>query len=286
MMIALATCLAVQHADPDLALLLAEMDDAEVVAWDDPTVEWSRFDKVIIRSTWNAHLDRDRFVAWCRQVDRVSELWNPPDLVEWNTDKRYLLDLAAHGIPIVPTRFVAPGEHLDDRCDGVDIDLGGDVVVKPTVAAGSYGIGRFQDDRDGIIGRVDEIHRQGLTAMIQAYQSQIDTQAETGLVYFGGQYSHCFAKSAILASEITTDEAGLYAVEQIEPRQPTRVQREIADRVVDAIPETAYLRIDLVPTDQGPAVLEVEATEPSLFIDTDDQAAARAARIWRTLARL
>ena len=49
---------------------------------------------------------RDEFVAWARTVPA---LVNPADVVAWNTDKRYLGQLAAAGAPVVHTDYVTPG---------------------------------------------------------------------------------------------------------------------------------------------------------------------------------
>ena len=67
--------------------------------WDDPTVDWSAFGAVVIRSTWDYHAHLEQFSDWARRVAEVTALWNPPQLIEWNVDKRYLLELAASGDP-------------------------------------------------------------------------------------------------------------------------------------------------------------------------------------------
>ena len=91
-------------------------------------------DLVILRATWD-YIDRlDEFLAW---TTRVRNVINAPAVVAWNTDKRYLADLAAAGVPTVPSRFFAPGERV--RLPK------GEIVVKPAVGAGSVGAQRFTD---------------------------------------------------------------------------------------------------------------------------------------------
>ncbi len=82
--------------------------EVEFVAWDDPVVEWDSFDRVVIRSTWDYGSRLDEFLAW---ADRVgpARLRNQPDLVRWNTDKRYLAELDGGGLPVPPTMLIAPG---------------------------------------------------------------------------------------------------------------------------------------------------------------------------------
>ena len=68
------------------------------MSWDDPATEDA--DLVILRATWDYAERRDEFLAWTR---RVRNLLNAPDVVAWNSDKRYLRDLAAAGVPVVPS---------------------------------------------------------------------------------------------------------------------------------------------------------------------------------------
>ncbi len=96
-MLALVTCTGAVDLDADLSLLVRELPEARVEIWDDPAVDWAVFDVVIIRSTWDYHERRDDFIRWARHVESVSDLWNPFELIEWNTDKRYLLDLGRDG---------------------------------------------------------------------------------------------------------------------------------------------------------------------------------------------
>ena len=112
--LALATAIAAYPLDDDLPLLLAACGeagiDAQVLAWDDPTVSWSRFDAVLLRSTWD-YIDRlPGFLAWCDRVAAATRLLNPPDVVRWNTDKRYLGDLARAGVAVIDSHFIAPGD--------------------------------------------------------------------------------------------------------------------------------------------------------------------------------
>ena len=79
--------------DPVLAeRLLDQGIEAAIVSWDDPAFDWAEPDLVVIRSTWDYSSRRDEFLSWTRQVG--DRLHNASDLIEWNTDKRYMADLA------------------------------------------------------------------------------------------------------------------------------------------------------------------------------------------------
>src|SRR5690606_7256254 len=113
--IALATAISATGHDEDMPLLLEACVqaglEAHAMAWDDPTVSWSRFEAVLLRSVWNYQLHRSGFLAWCERVDRVSTLLNPLPVLRWNTDKRYLADLEADDLPVIPGTFV----HTEDE---------------------------------------------------------------------------------------------------------------------------------------------------------------------------
>jgi len=245
--------------------------------WDDAAVDWDAFDLVVIRSTWDYTGRRDEFIAW---AERLGErLVNPPEVVRWNTDKRYLAELEAAGLPIVPTRFVAPGEEPGE--------LPAHCVVKPAISAGSQDTARHED-RAEAEAHVRRLTEAGRVAMVQPYLDEVDEAGETALLYCEGEFSHAIRKGPLLLGGAATVE-GLFAPENITVRQPRAVEREVADAVVA---ETArrfggpllYARVDLIGSD--PVVLELELTEPSLFFIHDEGAPARFAEaIRRRVAR-
>ena len=274
--IALVSTVELPVPDADEELLLPLMPEAELVSWDDPAVNWAAYDLVLLRSTWNYTEHLDAFLAWAARVSQVSRLMNPLATIEWNTDKRYLDDLSARGVPTVPTVFVAPGEAAHASA------FEGHLVVKPSVGAGSSGARMFTDDPAGASAHLDALHREGRTAMIQPYLSAVDTAGETALIYVGGQFSHAARKSALLSQGMSWS-TGLYADEEVVATEPTDAERALADRIVADLPGLAYARVDLLPAETGPVVLELELTEPSLFLALGDGAPERAAAAFRAL---
>lgn len=277
--IAIVTTRELPVLDADEALLLPLLPEADVACWDDPDVNWAAYELVVIRSTWNYTDHLDEFLAWATRVSQVTRLVNPVDVMEWNTDKRYLSDLAARGIPTVPTTFVAPGH--DVPADAV-VDLKAHLVVKPSVGAGSKGAKLFNGDPAGAAAHVAALHAEGRTAMLQPYLAAVDTHGETALIYVGGEYSHAARKAAILSRDMSWA-TGLYADEKVVAATASDAERALADRVLAGLPGLAYARVDLLPTADGPVVLELELTEPSLFLALDEGAAERAASAFRGL---
>jgi len=268
--IALVTCAALPDLDPDDQLLLAPLRaaGATVVAavWDDPGVNWSEFDLVVIRNTWDYANRRDEFVAWARSVPR---LVNPADIVAWNTDKRYLADLAAAGLPVVPTTWIS-GESVELPTAGVH-------VLKPSIGAGSIDAARFSlhDEHEVRLARAhgERLLAAGHTVMVQPYLERIEKAGEAGLIFVGGTFSHAISKAAMLTAPRRTESGGLYVEETITSRQPTTAELEVAATALAAVPggadRLAYARVDLAPDADGrPLIIELELTEPSLFMNT------------------
>jgi glutathione synthase/RimK-type ligase-like ATP-grasp enzyme len=272
--LALVTSSAARPLDTDLPLLLTELPDARIVNWDDRTVDWAAFDAVVIRSTWDYHAHLEQFLQWARSVAAVTALWNPLQLIEWNVDKRYLAELAASGVPIVPTEFVTVDDELPV--------CAGDIVVKPCVGAGSVGVRRFGDDPAGAHEHIEALRARGAVPMVQHYMAAVDEHGETGMVFIGGAFSHAFRKEPILASTVEL-EAGMFAREQVAATVPSPAERALGELVIAALPPTAYARVDLLPTDAGPVLLELEVIEPSLFLHLDPAAPSRAAAVFRNL---
>ncbi len=160
--LALVTAIAATGHDDDLVALLDACADAglhaRAVAWDDPTVSWARFDAVLLRSPWDYTERLPEFLAWCEQVDRVTRLLNPLNVVRWNTDKHYLADLAMIGIPTVPTRFVEPdAEPMEALAAFLDQFDAAEFVVKPTVSAGARDTHRYA--REQLFAAVNHLAR-------------------------------------------------------------------------------------------------------------------------------
>jgi glutathione synthase/RimK-type ligase-like ATP-grasp enzyme len=277
--VALATCSHFPDGDGDDAGIPAAIGgDVSFVIWDDPEADWSSYDLVVVRSTWDYQGRRDAYLDWARGIGE--RLVNPVVVLEWNTDKRYLSELTGGGLPVVETAFVAPGEAFTAPA--------GEYVVKPTVSAGSRDTARFgaaTEDPDADAARAAElvaaIHASGRTAMVQPYVASVDERGETALLFFDGAFSHAIHKGPLLArgSEPTKD---VFAAEHIQPREATGAEREVGARVVAWATERlgvdvlTYARVDVVEDAAGaPMVLELELTEPSLFF------AGEAARLSR-----
>ncbi len=279
--IVLAGCPALPEGDGDDAGLVEALRARGLhprwLSWDDPAT--LRADLVILRATWDYTERLDEFLAWTL---RVPHLLNPPAVVAWNTDKHYLADLAAAGVPTVPSAFFAPGQRV--RIPD------GEVVVKPAVGAGSVGALRF---RDVAVARAHAaaLHAAGQTALVQPFDPRV-AEGETALVFLRGEQSHAFTKGPMLPAPGEApvfDESGTYAEERLRPADPDVELWDVGYAALAAaaahltirVTDLLYARVDVLGDTEASAVLELELVEPSLgWRQLDDAARARQQRLF------
>lgn len=262
--IVLASCRQLPDGDGDddgvVAALRTRGLHARWLPWDDPETETA--DLVILRATWDYTERRDEFLAW---TARVRNLLNAPPVVSWNSDKHYLQDLAAAGVPVIDSWFFAPGE-------AVSLPRG-EVVVKPAVGAGSVDTHRFTDAA-AARAHAATLLKAGRDVLVQRYDPRVEA-GETALVFLGGEQSHAFTKGPILppqGSKPAFDESGTYAEESLSPADPDFAMWDAGYAALDAasahlgIPrsEFLYARVDLIGGPDNPLLLELELIEPSL----------------------
>ncbi|KGI80724.1 hypothetical protein IL38_15315 [Actinopolyspora erythraea] len=251
--------------------------DASWAVWDAGGRAFDTADLVVLRSTWDYTARLKEFLRWCGSVPALA---NPAPVVRWNTDKRYLAELADVGLPVIPTQVVDP-ERFEAGPDGWESRNfrlpDREFVVKPAVGAGSRGAARFlPNQRERALEQVHALHAEGLAALVQPYQAAVDREGETALVFLGGVYSHGFVKGPLLdparQAESTAPNGhevgkGPFATD------PAPDLRRVAEDVLDATGdllgvarhELLYARVDLVRGEDGdPMLLELELIEPRL----------------------
>jgi glutathione synthase/RimK-type ligase-like ATP-grasp enzyme len=251
--IAVVTCRELPVPAPDDELLLGALADAGAttayVAWDDPGFDWSEPDLCVIRSTWDYTSHHDAFLAW---ADAVPTLWNPPEVVAWNSHKRYLLDLADAGVDVVPTRLVPRGTELDLAVDLAHLV---ELIVKPAVSVGSFDTYRVGPDHP-------------LTDEIVADLVAIADPGETAVVVVDGEIAHSFLKSPADGDFRVQLQFGATNTSV----EPTRDQERLAERAVAAALDATgtadllYARVDMVDIDGRPHLMELELIEPDLWL--------------------
>ena len=264
------------HEDdfPLVAALEARGAEVRPVVWDDPKVDWAGLSIAVLRSTWDYHKRIDEFVAWIARAGAATRVWNPPALVQWNSDKRYLRALEGKGVRIVPTEWAEPGTRLDVRAR-MDAQRWDRAVVKPAVSGGGWrtllvdagSVGAAQAELDAMLA-------EGRTVMVQRYMPAVAPGAhgERSILCIDGEITHSVKKNSHFAPrDAEADPVGAPAAEEV------AFARAVLGKV--ELP-FLYARVDIVPDDSpsgGFRLMELEMTEPTLFLRDSAVATAQLA---------
>jgi glutathione synthase/RimK-type ligase-like ATP-grasp enzyme len=220
------------------------------VCWDDPSVQWASVGIAVVRSTWDYFHRVDAFLAWADWVDQATRLINPAATLRWNAHKGYLLELAASGVPVVPTTLVRRGEH--------HVLAAGRWVIKPAVSAGANRTMRdpTQSDLDALAATTD--------VLVQPYLPSIE-HGEVSVVCIDGEPRHAVRKVPSAGDYLSQEHLGA----TVTPIPIDAVHRELAHAALAAAPGSpAYARVDLLDHgDDAPVLMELELIEPTLWFE-------------------
>jgi glutathione synthase/RimK-type ligase-like ATP-grasp enzyme len=216
---------------------------------------------VCLRSTWDYHLRWPAFRTWVEAFRSFpGSLWNPPDTVLWNADKMYLRELDAAGVAIPPTAWFEPGQSADWR---VLFDLwdAPRVVVKPRISATAYGTHLLTRGATLTPEQWEVLQAHGF--LIQAYIPAIERNGEVSLVFIAGRFSHAVRKQSAPGDfRVQRDFGGT-----IEPDPSADRLIPFAAAVLERVSTPwIYARVDVVDTETGPLLMELELIEPDLFL--------------------
>jgi hypothetical protein len=282
MRVGIATYESPDVADLDVGRVVPALERAghagEVVPWTDESTDWGGFDVVWLSSTWDYHEHLERFRAWLRDVDAVTDVHNPPRIVEWNLDKRYLRELEAHGVSIIPTVWGEPAE-ARRAADEVAASGWDRIVVKPAIDLGARNLRVVEPD-----GVEEAVAAIGAASLVQPYLASVESDGETSIVYFRGEYAHAVHKQPAAGDfRVQQQYGGRYTV--VDPDEDSLALGEDALSALRAATGVAgdllYARVDIVRDPHGePRVIELELIEPSLYLDVvGDEAADRFAAL-------
>ncbi len=260
----IATCQTLPEPDADevplAAALAAAGVEARLAAWDDPAEDWSAPIPTLLRSTWNYALAAPEFLRWVERVAAVAPLWNPAHVVRGNVHKRYLLDLAARGVPTVATLLVERGgaPSLAECAAQLGCER---LVAKPAIGAGSLDTERFSMAEPQDEARF-AAHLAAISArcevLVQPFVASVLEYGERSMIWIDGELSHAIRK----APRFSGDD------ERIEGPMPIAAEeRALAEAALAPLAsEILYGRVDMARDERGqPMVMELELVEPSLF---------------------
>jgi hypothetical protein len=261
-----------EYDAPILPALAALGLDARPCIWDDPKMDW-RIPKVaVIRTAWDSHLRRDAFVAWASKAGQLTRLYNPPDVLRWNSHKAYLRELEARGIPLTPTVWV-PHEGTVPLDEVMRERRWDTVVLKPVVSAGALKTYRFpRSELAAAQACLTTLAAEG-EVMVQPYLTAFETEGERAYIFFDGAFSHAVRRPPGLADSPR-------GFQESHLLEPIPAELRLAEDVLAAVGQPLlYARVDVATDNEGRTRLqELEATEPSLFLNLDPAAPGRLAQ--------
>ncbi|WP_371163721.1 glutathione synthetase [Buchananella felis] len=258
--------------------------DPRVAVWDDPSVNWGDAGVVVVRGVRDYAQKRSQFIEWAGSIPR---LLNQAPVLAWNTDKHYLQELEARGLPTIPTTWLEPDAGLTKHQVHCRFPAQGDFVVKPAISSGGRGTGRYtstdaKSRMEAITHAVRQL-RKGRTVMVQRYLETIDTAGEISLVFFNGLISHAVSKQAMLHPSFRSVEE-VQRETAVQVREVTEAERNFGERVRSVLHgyikdtvgrdmQLLFNRIDLVPDGKGSFyVMEVSLIDGSLYLGAVPQA--------------
>ena len=246
--------------------------DSQPAVWSDATVDWLAFDALVFRTPWDYFSRLVEFRAWLEARIRSGvRMINAREIIEWNFDKRYLRELAAAGVSVIPTVVVKRGERADvaalARAEGWD-----EIVIKPSISGSAYLTHRFRledaakhhDDVAKILADRD--------LLIQPFLPEIMSDGELSLLFFDGVFSHAIRKRA---------KQGEYRVQfdyggTDEDANVTEDWIAGARACITAAPALpTYARVDGVIHNGKFVLMELEIFEPLLYLARHPEAPRR-----------
>jgi glutathione synthase/RimK-type ligase-like ATP-grasp enzyme len=273
----LSIAFATYAADPEIqaddkALVDALMRHGAVAVarvWDDPEVDWTAFDAIVLRSTWDYFVKAERFRDWLEGREcEGTRIINPVAAVRWNIDKRYLRDLEARGVPIVPTHWVNHGERAD--LPTIIWDRGwNEVVVKPAISGAAYETWRTTRERaaDGN-AKIHALAASG-AVLVQPFLPEIERDGDWSLLFFAGRFSHAARKRPRSGDfRVQSQFGGNYSAETA-PKPAIDAARRVIAATLELTGltrrELSYARVDGCIVDGRFLLMELEVIEPALF---------------------
>lgn len=262
-----------EDLDHDTPLLVSALRASGVAAerlvWHDPAVPWADYALLLLRSPWDYPDRMPEFSAWLTHAESSTTVLNPPALVRWNLDKRYLAELAALGVGVVPTAYRTDVDSVRADLAELAAARAEHVVLKPAVSAGARDTGLFRPDDPAALELAGRILAAGNVVLVQPEVPELSAGREKALYLIDGRLTHAIAKGALLAPGGGLV-GGVYQ-EHPEPAAVSEAEERFAVGVLAAVQEATrcdvplYARIDLVDSaEHGLVLLEAELFEPAL----------------------
>lgn len=275
MKIALLTCEKLPELTAADQLLIPELAKHNIVAkpviWSDQTINWSNFDYLIFRNTWDYFEKEIEFNLWLDQIEKLGiKTLNTIGIIKQNKHKFYLREMEKQGISILPTVFI-------DKTNSLNLaelipSHWKKAVIKPAFSAGSYLTEVFEVADIQKINADYKNLAQEKELLLQEFMPEIQTLGETSLIFFNKKFSHCVNKKPVDGDfRVQSQFGGKYSLVQ-----PSQELIEKAQKIVNTFPENLlYARVDGIIIGTELYLMEIECIEPDLYFDIADGALER-----------
>jgi glutathione synthase/RimK-type ligase-like ATP-grasp enzyme len=261
--------IAIENEDDTLLQFLAEKGlRPEKAVWNDPQVDWERFDVIIIKSPWDYFDMIEDFYDWMKELKSKNiKVLNPIDTLTWNADKHYLQDIAGAGLNVTPSIFTSKGNkiELDPYFASFNTTM---LIVKPAVSGGSKNTFKVTAANVREITEKLNLLLEEEDFIIQPFLTEIETNGEWSFIFFGGVFSHALLKKA---------KTGDFRVQStfggtVHPQSPPLHLLQEAQVYVDQFAQNClYARVDGAIIENKLILMELELIEPFLFLDIAPQ---------------
>ena len=260
-------------ADDRLAADILRSDGISVVSavWDDPNIDWSRFGRVVIRSTWDYHYHPERYAEWLRRASAATTLWNPAEAILANINKRYLAELANRGVETTPTEHLSIGDTRRLR-DVLTARGWREAIIKPAVSASAHKTWRASLTTADADQTEFAEQLRSHDILVQPFIEEIASRGEWSLMFFGGRYSHAVLKRPAAGDFRVQEHCGGESAVGDPPPELIRQAQNILAKVESPL---LYARVDGVDLGGRFLLMELEINEPSLFLGFSPEAPSR-----------
>ena len=241
--------------------------ECDFIPWDSISINWDDFDAVIIRSTWDYQQKEKLFFKTLQSIEAsTANLYNSLDTVEWNINKRYLLELERENIPIIPTRLYNSFD-FDIVSQLFSFFNENKLIIKPCVSANADDTFILEQSKMENLKSVLENTFSKKDFLVQPFIKNIKSEGEYSLIYFGNRLSHVILKTPKNGDFRVQEEHGGIIKAINKPEGPLI---DFGNKVIRTIPyQCLYSRVDVVRSDNNYLLMEVELIEPSLYFNMD-----------------
>ena len=267
MKIGILTCINLPNLLPSEEFLIPALTkknhSATAVIWDDVSVQWSDFDLLIFRNTWDYYEKQAAFDIWLNKIDALGiKCLNSIKTIQKNKHKFYLKELQNHGTSIIPTVFIDKTTTLD--LQKIIPKHWQKAVIKPAYSGGSYQTMLFDIVDIDVVNKKYQSIAAEKELLLQDFIPEIETVGETSFIFFNKKFSHCVNKMPIKGDfRVQNQFGGSYTIVH-----PSQELIDKAQKIVNTFDEDLlYARIDCIVVDNNLLLMEVECLEPDLYFE-------------------